>query len=438
MKITYLTADFGVPVLGTTGASAHVRGLVRALQHQGHEVDVLAANVGAGGSDDGSFPVRELPFGEALRELYGALRQEDVCQGTRLAKDLRNLLYALSLELQGRLVLERNRPDVIYERYCLFSTAGLELARHFDVPLLLEVNAPLVLEQQRVRGLSLPTVARAAERLIFTRADHVLVVSEWLREYVIAQGVGAGRVSVVPNAADPELFSPRHAGADLRRTLGWSDRFVVGFVGSMKRWHGVSTLVEALQRLGGAGGPFRLLLVGAGPEWPDLQAAIARSGIGAAVHATGAVAHERVPALIEAMDVVVAPYAPGADSYFSPVKLFEYMAMARPVVAARIGQTADVIEHGRSGWLYEPGDVTQLADAIRTLSGDASLRERLASAARQRVLVNYTWQHNARRVTELAERALSDRLARARLPPGAENANGVRASLRMEGMTWPV
>src|SRR5262245_19809993 len=130
MRIAYLTADFGVPVLGMKGASAHVRELVRALQRQDHEVLVLAANVGDGSAPgEAAFAMAELPFGAALAELYEALKQEEVCQGTRLAKDIRNLLYALSLEVQGRLVLELYRPDVIYERYCLLSTAGLELSR---------------------------------------------------------------------------------------------------------------------------------------------------------------------------------------------------------------------------------------------------------------------------------------------------------------------
>ena len=420
MRIAYLTADFGVPVLGTKGASAHVRGLVRALQGQGHEVLVLAANLGDGSGGSATFPMQELPFGAALAELYEALKQEEVCQGTRLAQDMRNLLYALSLEVQGRLVLEQCRPDVIYERYCLFSTAGLELSRHFGVPLLLEVNAPLVLEQQKMRGLSLPAVARAAERLVLTHADHVVVVSDWLRDYVVAQGVSPDRASVIPNAADPELFRPRREPSAFRQRLGWPDQFVVGFVGSMKSWHGVPTLLEALRLLGGAGSPFRLLLVGSGPELPRLEDEVERSGLDECVHMTGAVPHEDVPAMIDAMDVVVAPYAPEADGYFSPVKLFEYMAMECPVVAARIGQAGDVIEHGRTGWLYEPGDAGQLAGLIHMLSVDAPLCERVATAARERVLFKYTWQHNARRVADIAEAAINHRRQRAanRQPDG--------------------
>ncbi len=189
MRIAYLTADFGVPILGTKGASAHVRGLVQALTSEGHEVLVLAANVGEGPT--ASFPLREVPFGATRLELYDALQREAICTGTRLAKDVRNLLYASSLELQGRLMLEEFGPDLLYERHCLFSTAGRELARYFEIPLVLEVNAPLLVEQRKMRGLSLPRVAHTAERLVLTGADHVVVVSEALRTYATDLGVGA-------------------------------------------------------------------------------------------------------------------------------------------------------------------------------------------------------------------------------------------------------
>lgn len=412
MRVAYLTADFGVPVAGTEGASVHVRGLVQALRGQGHQVLVLTANSGAGPDGAPTCPVREVSFDGALAELYEALQQEQPCQGTRLAKDIRNLLFALTLQLQGRTELEAFGPDFIYERYCLLSTAGLELARSLDVPLVLEVNSPLVLEQQKMRGLSLPTVARAAERLLFTGADQVVVVSEWLRQYVIGEGADRDRVSVIPNAADPNLFCPRLDPSRLRRQLGWDDRFVLGFTGSMKRWHGISTLLEALQMLGGAESRFRVLLVGSGPELPDLEQEVQRRGLGGAVHLTGAMPHELIPEAIAAMDATVAPYASAADGYFSPVKLFEYMAMARPVVAARIEQVDEVIEHGRTGWLYTPGDAQQLAGLIRLIADDPRLCQQVGTAARERVLARYTWQRNAERVTTIAARAAADRRAR--------------------------
>jgi hypothetical protein len=135
MRIAYLTADFGIPVLGTKGASAHVRGLVKALQEEGHEVFVLASNIGDDESGE-HFLMRQVAFGGALTEVYEALQNEAICQGTRLAKDLRNILYALNLEIQGRLLLGRSpRRDL---RTSLSVHDRRSRARPvFNIPLLL-------------------------------------------------------------------------------------------------------------------------------------------------------------------------------------------------------------------------------------------------------------------------------------------------------------
>jgi glycosyltransferase involved in cell wall biosynthesis len=425
MRIAYLTADFGVPVLGTKGASAHVRGLVQALRSEGHDVIVLAASAGEDApAAVPSFPLREVPFGSTLLELYDALQSEAICTGTRLAKDIRNLLYALRLELQGRPMLEEFGPDLIYERHCLFSTAGRELARYFDIPLVLELNAPLLIEQRQMRGLSLPRVAHTAERLVLTGADHVVAVSEALRSYATDLGAGPDRVSIIPNAVDPDVFRPAIGPSPITQQLGWTDRFVVGFAGSMKPWHGVDTLLQALRLLGGVNSQFRLLLVGTGPMLPHLQEQTGQLGLAGAVHMTGAVPHEAVPDLIRAMDVTVVSYAADADEYFSPVKLFEYMAMARPVVAARIGQVRDVIDEGRTGWFYTPGVARELASVIGMLAHERDVCRTAGAAARERVLHAYTWRHNARRVVEIA-----DSLIATRMPAAPHAISGVLAHI---------
>ncbi|RPI53958.1 MAG: glycosyltransferase WbuB, partial [Acidobacteria bacterium] len=307
------------------------------------------------------------------------------------------------------------------ERHCLFTTAGRELARYFNIPLLLEVNAPLVLEQKKMRGLSLPLVARTTERLVLESADHVLVVSQMLRQYMTDLGVSPDRVSVIPNAADPDLFGPVVEHSRIRQTLGWEDRFVFGFVGSMKPWHGVDILLDAMRLLGGASSPFRLLLVGAGPELENLRARAGEMGLGEVVHTTGAIPHQQVPDYLRAMDLAVAPYASDADEYFSPVKLFEYMAMAMPVVAARLGQVSEVIEPERTGWLYKPGDAFELAGLIGRLAPEREHRRAVGVAARERVMQEYTWRHNARRVVAIAEDVIAGRRSH-RHGPGAHMA----------------
>src|SRR5262245_10746638 len=236
MRIAYLSTDFGVPVPGTKGASVHLCQLVEALAHRGHEVLVLTP-VAGDLPVTAPFRVAALPFDDLQNVLQAELKEEAVCAGNRLRRDLRNLLYSQWVDSRALPLLAEFRPDVVYERYALFGTAGLAIARRAGVPLLLEVNAPLVEEQREQRGLTLARVATAAQRLVFGGADEVLVVSDWLARYVAEHGAARGRISVVPNAADTMLFRPQPAPAPMRRQLGFGeDEVVLGFVGAMKPW----------------------------------------------------------------------------------------------------------------------------------------------------------------------------------------------------------
>jgi glycosyltransferase involved in cell wall biosynthesis len=411
LRIAYVSADFGVPFLGRKGASVHVRRLTSALAGRGHEVLVLTPVRGEGAAEPAGCRVFEIPFSRELAGVYELLKHEQIGRDTRLPKDVRNLLYSLWLENRAALLLDGLRPDLVYERYSLMGTAGLRLAERFGAPHILEVNAPLVEEQQEQRGLSLPAVARHLQDMVFTGADEIVVVSQWLAEYVAAAGADPKRVTVLPNAADTELFRPGSARGELRRRLGWDDRFVVGFVGTMKNWHGVPTLLDALKHLGAPRSRFRLLLVGDGPELSGLKERVAVEGLTEAVFLAGEVAHDSVPQWLEAMDVAVVPYAPTAASYFSPIKLFECMSMGRPVVAASLGQVAQIIEEGRTGWLYPPGNDERLAERIDWLARNHDAAANAGAAARAHVLAHHTWARNAEAVEEIAGRAMRRRAA---------------------------
>jgi glycosyltransferase involved in cell wall biosynthesis len=118
---------------------------------------------------------------------------------------------------------------------------------------------------------------------------------------------------------------------------------------------------------------------------------------------TGAVAHDRVPALLDACDILVAPHVPladGSDFFGSPTKIFEYMAMGKAIVASRLGQIGEVLDDEETALLVEPGNVKELAAAIVRVAGSSELRARLGPNAREAAVKNHTWGHNARRVLE--------------------------------------
>jgi glycosyltransferase involved in cell wall biosynthesis len=178
--------------------------------------------------------------------------------------------------------------------------------------------------------------------------------------------------------------------------------FTVGFVGTLKQWHGLEVLVDAFTGLHLSVPSARLLIVGDGPERENLVDRLTRAGIRHAAHLTGAVAPEEVPGLLASMDVAVAPYPEETTFYFSPLKVYEYMVAGLPVVASRIGQLARLIEHERTGLLCEPGDAAALSAALQRLCEDRVLGERLGRHARELVQRHHTWDRVVQRIVELA------------------------------------
>jgi len=395
MRIAYLSCDFGVPVFGTTGSAVHLRELVRALRGLGQEVRVYSPAADEGGAPNAIDGVQIVSLGGIAHEVAELLKREDTGLPEHLYREWRRLLFAEHAQRELRPLLEAFAPDAIYERYALFSYAGVELAQALGVPLVLEVNAPLAQEAATHRELVLRATAEALEQRILCAASAVVVVSEPLAGHARRLGVAPERIEVLPNGVDPERFHPDVSGEAVRARHGLEGKRVVGFAGSLKPWHDIDTLVAAARLLHERDERVRLLIVGDGPGMAPLRALDAPFLV-----LTGAVRHEDVAAHYAAMDAIAVTFT-GESDYFSPVKLFEAMAMAKPVVAARAGQIAQLVVDGETGLLYEPGDASDLAVKVR----DAFAREdggaSLGAAARSYVLDGHTWEHNARRVTEI-------------------------------------
>jgi glycosyltransferase involved in cell wall biosynthesis len=271
------------------------------------------------------------------------------------------------------------------------------------VPLLLELNAPLALEQEAYRATGFGPLAAQAERWMLSRADAVLVVSSELREHAVAAGVQPERIHLLPNAVRASLFHPAPADAAERARWKLDGGPVIGFVGGLRLWHGVEVLPALLERMIPAHPDVQLVVVGDGPLRGDLERSLEQRGLSSRTVITGLLPHEEIPAVIRQFDVAVAPYPrPDHAFYFSPLKLFEYMACGVAVVAPNLGQIAEVIRQGCTGWLYPPGDLEALAAACAQLLADSALRSKLGQAAAKLIHDGFTWEHNAARVVKLA------------------------------------
>lgn len=411
MRILYLNFDRGIPVLGDKGASVHVREFVRAATELEHEVLLACARLGSGNAAPPA-QVLEFPL-ESLHKRLAAQAAEQCLEAgnhrlVHVDQELSKLLYdgCVGEDLLAELAARAYRPELIYERHALFSTAGVEVAARLGCPRILEVNAPLAEEQKRFRGLSLESLARRMEVESFRGADAIVAVSEQVRSYIhTVSGVGLERIHVLPNGVDLQRFALDRGREEIRSRLGYgAGDCAVAFIGSFKPWHGTSFLLQVFEGLAAIRPRARLIAVGDGPEWESLSAQVSNCGFRDRVCLSGRVPHAEIPAWLAATDIMVAPYLPIDNFYFSPLKVLEALAGGKPVVAPRLGQLVELIEHGRTGLLYRPGDADGCRGAILSLIDDPARRRAMGVAARE-AAAGQSWQSVVRRVLEIAATA---------------------------------
>jgi glycosyltransferase involved in cell wall biosynthesis len=379
-RAVYLRVDPTLKWLGAQvgGAATHTSGVINGLIDNGVAVHVLA-------------PERPLATERA------SFTEVPV---RRILQLIRGLTYT---DYGEALLIAADHPscDFVYQRYQLGSDAGLELASRLGVPLVLEFNGSEIwVERHWGSGnLRLAGPLEQLERRNLHDASLVVVVSEPLRQYVLAQGVPPDRVLVNPNGVDVDALATYRVGtpADWRARLGLQEAPTIGFIGTFGLWHGVRLLPALIDAVADA----RWILVGDGGLMAEVRGEIARRGGLERTLLTGVVDHARALELLACCDVCVSPHVPNPDGtpfFGSPTKLFEYMGLRKPIVASDLDQIGEVIVTERSGLLVPPGDVDAAAAAIRRLLADERLRERLATRAFERATAHYSWTAHASRI----------------------------------------
>lgn len=378
------------------GSAVHIDGLTDALRGLGAEIVMV-----------------EPPT--ARRDARSLSSSSSVSLRERLPRwlhELLELLYNVPEWLRLRAAIARHRPDVIYERNNLYLLSGVISARASRIPIIEEVNSPLFVERSKHGGIALGSLARWSERWVWERADAVVTVTQVLADIVASACSDSGSIEVMPNGVDRKIFAADRIDHQAKRKLHLEGKTVLGFTGFVRDWNGLEHVIDMLPHLRPE---VVLLIVGDGPARSSLERRARDAGVAERTILTGVVARDAIASLVSAFDIALQP---AANPYASPLKLFEYLALGRVVLAPDQPNVREILTHDVNAWLFDPGQPGSMQRAIERLLDNVGTRQRLALAALNTIdKRELTWKRNAERVLELARRLNSDAVARS---PAAE------------------
>jgi glycosyltransferase involved in cell wall biosynthesis len=355
------------------------------------------------------YEVATYPLPTQKPEQVGAKAREGKAYRGGILKEARHLGASLLKKLPGEWrAVKRNKPDVILLRFSHYLSSVL-LCRLYRLPLVIEVNAPIVEESKLLPPggrFKLDALWNSYFSYMLRKASHVIAVSEPLRQHLVEKGLPAGHVTAVPNGVDTKAFAPSSMARKMRNDLGIDGKVVLGFSGFFAPWHGIDFALDGLRQLtgtsgGDAGDPVVLLLVGKAQAYMSMPSFSPSS-----IVTTGYVDHGEMPSYLDAIDIFIAPYPKIDPFYFSPLKILEAMSMGKPVVASEQGQIRELISHGDNGLLYPPGDMSSFLECLRKLIADRNLREKMGRRGREVAEGRYTWEHNARAILSVCEKVV--------------------------------
>ena len=382
MRILYHHRTRGRHVEGV-----HIRGVVNALRELGHQVQVI--------SFPGADPEHE-QSPKAAPPGAGRLAAA-VAQLPGVVFEMAELGYNAITLLRVNKAMRTFRPELIYERYSLFLWATVWLARKRGVPIVLEINDSALVH--RVRPLRLKGWSRRIERWCMHNCTGLVFISSYFRDQAVAAYGDIAPSVVSPNATDTTRFDPaRFDRQRLRNERGIADRVVCGHVGAFAHWHGMAALVEAIAPRMHEQPELTLLLVGDGVDFDAVRHTAASHGLDQRILLPGRVPHEEIPAWIACMDYAILP---DSNEYGSPMKLFEFMAMGVGVVAPDYAPVVEVIEDGKTGWLFPHRNMAACVEQVLALTNRRAEQSYIGMAAREHIVRARQWRNNAEQILGL-------------------------------------
>ena len=383
---------------GAIGSTIKAIELLNALQSRGHEIKFYWLNAQV---DNGEAPAKLSTYKQHAKKYFDTFLHEP----NQIAKNIRYIFKEYK-------IIKSEKPDVVISRLDVYLFSTLVVTRLLRLPWIIEADSPEVYEYRKfyTQYRKLPLIDGTIERLNLRVADKIFVVSNLIKKYFIEKRkIAPSKIEVIPNAADEKKYQPTYRNGSIAKNYKLNGSVVLGFIGSFHYWHGVENLILIINRILSAEKGVKFLLVGAGgAKEGEIRNFVERNGYQDNVIFTGSVPHNKIGQYISVMDIVLAPY-PGLEFfYFSPMKVYEYMASGKAIVASNIGQIGEIIRNGDNGLLYDPDDIESMIDGICQLLKNTKLRQILGQNARNSIDEEHNWNNRAKQLEILCRNVWSE------------------------------
>jgi glycosyltransferase involved in cell wall biosynthesis len=294
--------------------------------------------------------------------------------------------------------------QLVWERHDLFPGPGKRLASKFKVPFVISVEALSVWEAKKW-GVNRPIWGKWLERNVEAKslkaADLVCCVSQEVKDKVISMGVEESRVIVTPNRVNSSLFHPSVDGSAIAEKYNLQGKKVIGWTGSFRGFHAIDHVVNAFELVHNEHPDTILMLVGDGLEFDKIKAMVLEKKLEAAVIMTGKKDFIEIPKYVANFDVSLVSARSAEGFHYSPLKLREYLALGKAVIAPNAGDLAEIFSDGEDLLLYEAGNYHSLAQEILKILEDAPLHNKLKKNAISWFENEGSWSHELKKVCDL-------------------------------------
>lgn len=313
-----------------------------------------------------------------------------------------NLPYNFKSARKVQNIIQEKNVDLVFQHNHDFNFGASLIKSRNGIPTFIHCDGVEYWIKKNWGKLYLGSLLKWAEEIQWNSADRIFVVSKKIQEQLSKHGVDEKKIIVSPNGVDTDFFKPTKKNESLQKKLNIkAGDFVCAFAGSFGHWHGVDTIASSLKFLKGQIPNIKFLIIGDGDLRPQLDEIIKRDKVEDNVVFTGVIDYRLIPTYLNLADILMTPCKSNDDDsgfFNSPIKLFEYMALEKPIVATSVGQQSEVLDNGKLGELIPERQPEKLAESIFKIYLDYEFYREVAKNARIKCLTTYDWRNNIQRI----------------------------------------